>query len=77
MASPQSDTPATGPKFTLSDPLPSPDILAQLASLPVLSADGSSHTFGSLYADGAGTMIVFVRHAYCTVCQSYVSPASP
>jgi len=62
------------PKATpSSSDIPSKETLKKAASLPVLSADNSSHTFASLYTTTSqSTLIVFIRHFFCGQCQDFV-----
>ncbi|CAF1065714.1 unnamed protein product [Didymodactylos carnosus] len=51
--------------------VPSIDMLEQTAEIPVFSADGASHSFSSIYAERP-TLVIFLRHFFCGVCQEYV-----
>ncbi|KAI9784563.1 MAG: hypothetical protein M1839_001785 [Geoglossum umbratile] len=61
------------------DDVPTQENLDKAADLPVLSVDGSSQPFRSLYS-GEGVahrvFVVFVRHFFCGNCQSYVRSLS-
>jgi hypothetical protein len=79
---PEKDAPVCGPK-DLGDQskgstyvLPTADVLAKAASMPVFDSAGKSHTLQSIYENDSGAvqqnLIIFIRHFACTVCQQYV-----
>ncbi|KIM32201.1 hypothetical protein M408DRAFT_20524 [Serendipita vermifera MAFF 305830] len=45
--------------------------LEKAAKIPVLSENGESVTFGSLF-ENQKTIVVFIRHFFCGVCKMYV-----
>ncbi|KAF8071747.1 hypothetical protein FPV67DRAFT_894675 [Lyophyllum atratum] len=51
---------------------PTPAQLARAAALPVVAASGLRVPFGSLFATRR-TVVVFVRHFWCPLCQDYIS----
>jgi len=73
--------PSTAPP---SEDRPSPDALAAAGDVPIFDAEGRQVPFRSLYEvkkneEGVSempgdvlTMIIFIRHFYCSTCQSYV-----
>lgn len=75
--------PSTAP---LSEDRPSPDSLSTAGDIPIFDAEGNSIPFRSLYevkmseegipgvAGDVLTMIVFIRHFYCSFCQAYLHP---
>ncbi|PPQ64609.1 hypothetical protein CVT26_002007 [Gymnopilus dilepis] len=52
--------------------LPTVQQLAHAAYLPVTCEDGSQVSFGSLF-DKTRTIVVFIRHFWCPLCQDYMS----
>jgi len=46
--------------------------LAAVADIPIFSEAGEQVNFASLYADKK-TVVVFIRHFFCGLCQSYLS----
>ncbi|KAH9852686.1 AhpC/TSA antioxidant enzyme-domain-containing protein [Lenzites betulinus] len=51
---------------------PSQDELATAAALTVFDSTGKEVTFGSLIKDQK-TIVVFIRHFFCGICQQYVT----
>ncbi|EJF66162.1 hypothetical protein DICSQDRAFT_48829 [Dichomitus squalens LYAD-421 SS1] len=49
----------------------SPDVISNAASLNVHDSDGKEVSFGSLIKDQK-TIVVFIRHFWCGICQRYV-----
>lgn len=52
--------------------LPSLLQLNYAASLPITGDDGKQITFGSLF-ESQRTIVVFIRHFWCPLCQDYIS----
>ncbi|KAI9715386.1 MAG: hypothetical protein M1812_006031 [Candelaria pacifica] len=85
----KSTNPTTIPPTSPSDPtsnfegdidvnnnLPTAKEISKAGELPILDANGTSHTFKSLYTPNQGTpkraLIIFVRHFFCGNCQEYL-----
>ncbi|KAF8802504.1 hypothetical protein BYT27DRAFT_7261037 [Phlegmacium glaucopus] len=52
--------------------MPSPAQLNYAASLPITDGDGEHITFGSLF-ESQRTIVIFIRHLWCPLCQEYMS----
>ncbi|EIW60261.1 uncharacterized protein TRAVEDRAFT_120108 [Trametes versicolor FP-101664 SS1] len=52
--------------------IPATDVLAKAAALNVFDQSGKEVSFGSLIQDQK-TVVVFIRHFFCGVCQQYVT----
>ncbi|KAF8467338.1 AhpC/TSA antioxidant enzyme-domain-containing protein [Kalaharituber pfeilii] len=63
-----------------SEDHPSPEALKTAGDIPIFDAQGNQAPFKSLYeSPGEGdvlTMIIFIRHFYCSACQAYVTALS-
>ncbi|SMQ52705.1 unnamed protein product [Zymoseptoria tritici ST99CH_3D7] len=61
---------------TISDPCPDRAALAAVQNVPIYSADGTTHPFGSIYdpalAQHTRQLVLFVRHFYCGACQAFL-----
>ncbi|KAA6409169.1 MAG: hypothetical protein FRX48_06722 [Lasallia pustulata] len=60
--------PSSNDKSTSAD-------LRSAAEIPILSADGTSRPFQSLYANSSAperVLIIFIRHFFCGSCQEYI-----
>lgn len=54
--------------------LPTPDQLTKASPLPVQDQHGTKHTFSSLISPaGSKTIVLFIRHFGCGLCQDMVS----
>lgn len=62
-----SATTAVPEEIPTSDALPSEAKLLEASKLPVWAADGSEHTFNSLFDKSGTHMIIFIRHFLCGV----------
>jgi len=71
--------PSTAPP---SEDRPTPEALETIKDIPVFDAQGKQVPFQSLYEVTAEeraargdvlTMVIFIRHFYCSVCQAYVT----
>lgn len=58
-------------KFDPSSP-PTPQALASAGKLLIKDEEGNDVVLSSLYKDKK-TIIIFIRHFYCGLCQDYVS----
>ncbi|KZO91236.1 hypothetical protein CALVIDRAFT_521841 [Calocera viscosa TUFC12733] len=54
------------------DALPTAEELSRAAGIEVDAEDGSRVTFGSL-VEGQKTIVVFIRHFHCCVCQDFIT----
>ncbi|KAJ6610713.1 hypothetical protein B0H10DRAFT_404675 [Mycena sp. CBHHK59/15] len=56
------------------DTLPTPAALARAAALPVVASSGVRVPFGALLRaeEGQRTLVVFLRHFWCPLCQDYM-----
>jgi len=52
--------------------IPSPFRLIYAASLPITGDDGKHIAFGSLF-ESQCTIVIFIRHLWCPLCQDYMS----
>jgi len=52
--------------------IPSPLQLNYAANLPITDDDGKHITFGSLF-ESQRTIVIFIRHFWCPLCQDYMS----
>jgi len=74
---PLEDGPLNFPKgVDVNDDVPSEDLVAKIASYPVYDGEGKEVPFRSLYEGSDGekethkTLVVFMRHFYCGVCNT-------
>lgn len=58
-----------------SDEKPSSSQLTVIGELPILTADGKSIPFSSLYKTGRH-LVIFIRHFFCGMCEDYVRALS-
>ncbi|KAE9962293.1 hypothetical protein BLS_000565 [Venturia inaequalis] len=80
----ESPNPGCGPQDSSEDStlyhLPTKEQLAAAFELHVLDKDGKKHNFGELCHNGSEgverNLVVFIRHWFCGVCQSYISALS-
>jgi hypothetical protein len=53
--------------------IPSKETLDSVADYKLLDKSGTSHTFSSLYSNhNLTSVIIFIRHFYCGLCQDYL-----
>ncbi|EJU02529.1 hypothetical protein DACRYDRAFT_106600 [Dacryopinax primogenitus] len=55
------------------DAPPTADELVKASAIDLDVEDGSTVPFGSLISDSGKTVVVFVRHFHCSMCQDYVT----
>ncbi|KZT62726.1 hypothetical protein CALCODRAFT_425929 [Calocera cornea HHB12733] len=53
--------------------LPTPADLAAAAALPVFTSSGSQLPFSALLSSTGKTLVIFIRHFHCCVCQDYIT----
>jgi len=53
--------------------LPAPEDLAKALQVEVVDEEGKPHKFGDLISAEGKTIVVFIRHFYCGLCQDYVT----
>jgi len=56
----------------ISDALPSEEQLRAAATIDIRDEQGKKVSFGSIY-ESQKTVVVFIRHFFCGICQGYVS----
>jgi hypothetical protein len=62
---------------TTTRDIPSESTVTAIADLPVLDKDGGKVPFKSLYSpEGHRTLLIFIRHFYCGLCEDYVRALS-
>jgi len=60
-----------------SEDRPTPDILAKAGEVTIYDADGKGMPFKNLFKEGNEfTMVIFIRHFYCGLCQEYITALS-
>ncbi|QDS76148.1 hypothetical protein FKW77_007375 [Venturia effusa] len=80
----ETTNPGCGPQDSAEDStiydFPTQEQFENAFKLDVLDKDGKKHSFGELCQDGSEgverNLVIFIRHWFCGVCQTYISALS-